>query len=214
MSSAYLSPVLKQRFFDNNGLPLAGGFLYSYTAGTNTPQATYTDATGTTPNSNPVVLDASGWANVWLGAGSYKFVLTDVLGNIIFTVDNVSAQTNGTAIGSQNTFVVADNISAFTNITGMLIDSSINRCVVIEYTIIRSDGTNKRREHGYLYLGYESQNGWVLNRTLQGADSLNMGNSIQITAGGQVQYKSDSMAGSYQGKMVWQLQSIFPSEGI
>ena len=215
MSSALLCPFLKQSFTDSNGIPLAGGQLFSYAAGTSVPQATYTDATAATPNTNPVILDAAGRANVWLGAGSYKLVLEDSFNNVIFTVDNVTAQGNGNSVGGQNTFVIADNQSGLQNITNMVIDHTVNQCVVIEYTIIRSDGTNKRREHGYLYLTYDTQNGWILNRTFQGADALNMGSgSLQITAGGQVQYESDSMSGTYAGKMTWQIQSAFPAEGI
>jgi hypothetical protein len=215
MSNAFLCPVLKQSFTDNNGVPLAGAQLFTYTAGTSTPQATYTDQTALTPNTNPVIFDSSGRANVWLGAGSYKMVLEDSLGNVIFTVDNVTAQNNGSNIGSQNVFTLADNQSSLQNITGMLISNTANQCVTIEYTIIRSDGTNKRREHGYLYLTYDSQNGWILNRTFQGADALNMGSgSLQITSGGQVQYESDSMGGTYAGKLTWQINTAFPTEGI
>ena len=38
------------QFFDNNGIPLAGGLLYSYAAGTTSPLATYTTSSGVTPN--------------------------------------------------------------------------------------------------------------------------------------------------------------------
>lgn len=214
MSNAFLCPTLRQRFFDANGVPLAGGQLFSYTAGTSTPQTTYTDQSSATPNTNPVVLDSAGYANVWLGSGSYKFVLEDSLGNVIWSVDNVSASSNGSNIGTPTVFTIADNQTSLQNITGMLIDHTINQCVVIEYTIIRSDGTNKRREHGYLSLTYDTQNGWFLNRNSQGVDVLNKGTSIQITAGGQVQYQSDSMGGTYAGKMTWQLQSAFAAEGI
>ena len=49
-----------QQFFDNNGVPLTGGKLYSYLAGTTTPQATYTTAAGSIAHSNPIVLDSAG----------------------------------------------------------------------------------------------------------------------------------------------------------
>lgn len=81
----------KFRAFDSNGVPLAGGLLYTYQAGTTTPQATYTDQSATSQNANPVVLDASGSASVWLGSGlSYKFVLKDSAGNTQWTADNVT----------------------------------------------------------------------------------------------------------------------------
>lgn len=86
-----LAPVLKQRFFDANGLPLAGGLLYSFAAGTTTPLATYTDQSGLTPNTNPVVLDSGGYGNVWLGANTYKFALYDANSNLQFTEDNVQS---------------------------------------------------------------------------------------------------------------------------
>lgn len=84
-----LSPVLRQRFFDADGAPLVGGLLYTYQAGTTTPLATYTDESGVTPNTNPVVLDANGEAEVWIGIGNYKFILNDSSDVTQWTVDNV-----------------------------------------------------------------------------------------------------------------------------
>lgn len=99
-----------------SGLPLVGGQLFSYAAGTNTPQATYTDSTGITANPNPVVLNARGEAPVWLNSTlTYKFVLEDSLGNTIWTADNVPGgyapvlpnPSGGYAIlGNSNTFIV------------------------------------------------------------------------------------------------------------
>ena len=90
MTVASLSPLLVQKFFDNNGAPLAGGKLYTYQAGTNTPVPTYTNSTGSTANTNPLVLNARGECNVWvLPNTGYKFVLQDSLSNTIYTVDQV-----------------------------------------------------------------------------------------------------------------------------
>ena len=70
------SPV--QQFFDDNGLPLAGGLLYSYLAGTSTPSPLYTDPAGVTPHTNPVELDASGRIVMYGTVGlAYKLDLHD-----------------------------------------------------------------------------------------------------------------------------------------
>jgi microcystin-dependent protein len=88
---AVVTPTAKAQFIDAAGVPLAGGFVYTYEAGTTTPQATYTDSTSATPNSNPIVLDSRGEANIWLASSNYKFKLTDANGTEIWTVDNIAA---------------------------------------------------------------------------------------------------------------------------
>ncbi len=88
---ADLTPPLFQQFFDSNGDPLAGGKVYTYIAGSSTPTATYTDKSATTPNTNPILLDANGCANVWIGPGAYKFVITDKDDVVLKTIDQVTA---------------------------------------------------------------------------------------------------------------------------
>lgn len=88
---ASLTPSPKMQFFTANGAPLVGGKLYTYSAGTTTPLATYTDSTGTSANTNPIILDSRGEANVWLGVGLYKMVLKDSVDALIWTVDNISS---------------------------------------------------------------------------------------------------------------------------
>jgi len=84
------APFIKFREDDANGFPLAGGKLWSYVAGTSTPIPTYSNQALTTPNTNPTILDASGRANIWVQDGvAYKFLLTDALGNQVWTQDNV-----------------------------------------------------------------------------------------------------------------------------
>ena len=68
-----------------------GGKLYSFSAGTDTPLATFTDHTGQTPNTNPVVLDSNGQAEVWLGPYSYKFQLDDAAGVTQWVFDNIDS---------------------------------------------------------------------------------------------------------------------------
>jgi len=106
-----LTPSAKMQFFAASGIPLAGGLLYTYAAGTTTPSATYTDSSGGTANSNPIVLDARGEANVWLGAATYKFKLCDSTNTEIWTVDNISAPTSALSPVLSGNVTVSSNSS-------------------------------------------------------------------------------------------------------
>ena len=64
-----LFPVL--RWFDDNGLPLAFGLIYSRVAGTSTPLNTYADVNMGAANTNPLVLDASGRGQMWMLPSGY-----------------------------------------------------------------------------------------------------------------------------------------------
>jgi hypothetical protein len=94
-----VSPVPQLQFFDNNGKPLSGGQVCTYAAGTTTPLTTYTSSTGTVANPNPVILDASGRANIWIAAPAIKYVLRAKgspqncsNGTTLYTVDGVQDQ--------------------------------------------------------------------------------------------------------------------------
>ena len=89
MATTFLAPTPKLQFFDANGAPLAGGKLYTYEAGSTTPQVTYTDYVGGTANTNPVILDSRGEASVWLNTPLYKMALYDSTNVLIWTVDNI-----------------------------------------------------------------------------------------------------------------------------
>jgi hypothetical protein len=88
-----LSPIGNGfQFFTTTGVPLAGGYIYTYVAGSTTPQATYADSGGTTANPNPVQLGTDGRPpqEIWLTSGvNYKFVLTNSSGSVIQTYDNL-----------------------------------------------------------------------------------------------------------------------------
>lgn len=65
---------------DIDGNPLADGFVYFYVVGTATPKDTFSDIDLTVANTNPVQLDDSGRATVYLEAGAYTAVVTDADG--------------------------------------------------------------------------------------------------------------------------------------
>src|SRR6266436_4123363 len=148
-----LSPIfVAQQFFTSAGLPLSGGKINTYLAGTTTPQSTFTDSTGVTPNANPIILDSAGrYSNqIWLTAGlNYKFVLTDSSNNVILTEDNISG-VNDTTSGvnsewlpqstptfvSGTSFTVAGNQTATFQV-GRRLQSTLNSGLVYS-TILTS----------------------------------------------------------------------------
>ncbi len=96
---ATLLPPGKQSYSDSAGLPLAGGKLYTYESGTTTPKATYSDAAGTVPNTNPVVLDARGEAVVFW-SGSYTVVLKTVADATVWTVDGIASPAEAASVAA------------------------------------------------------------------------------------------------------------------
>lgn len=94
-SAAFLSPIYGAAWqsFTNQGVVLSGGKIYTYQAGTTTPQATWTDSTQSVSNANPIVLNSAGrnQNEMWLQSGqAYKLILKDFNGNTIGTYDNIS----------------------------------------------------------------------------------------------------------------------------
>jgi hypothetical protein len=131
--AVFLSPVggVAAQFFTNSGVILSGGKLYTYAAGTTTPQATYTSSTGSTNHTNPIILDSAGrvpGGEIWLSALPYKFVLNTSADVLIATYDNVSGigaasyqVDNFTGTGSQIVFTLS-NVSLGENFTFVYIN--------------------------------------------------------------------------------------------
>lgn len=121
---AFPTPYTPFKGFTNDGSPLAGGLLYSYAAGTNTPLVTYQDPGMASPNANPTVLNARGEAPVFTPPNvAYKFLLTDSLGNTIpgWPIDNLILSQlitlyGGVDIGSTNAYIL-NFTSNFTSLT-------------------------------------------------------------------------------------------------
>jgi hypothetical protein len=93
--AVFLSPVggVAAQFFSNNGNPLSGGKLFTYAAGTTTPQVSYTTSAGNVAHSNPIILDSAGrvpGGEIWITSQAYKFLLRDSTDVLIATYDNIS----------------------------------------------------------------------------------------------------------------------------
>jgi hypothetical protein len=133
MAVVFISPVggAAAQFFTNSGIPLTGGKLYTYAAGTTTPQATYTSLSGITSHTNPIILNSAGrvpGGEIWLSASPYKFLLKDSNDVLIATYDNISGigaasyqVNNFTGTGSQTTFTLS-NASLGENFTFVYIN--------------------------------------------------------------------------------------------
>jgi hypothetical protein len=88
-----LSPIGNGfQFFNNDGLPLNAGKIFTYQAGSTTPLTTYTDSSGLIANTNPIILGTDGRppSTIWLTQGFfYKFVLATSSNVTIQTYDNL-----------------------------------------------------------------------------------------------------------------------------
>lgn len=69
--SVNLCPLAAAQLELSTGLPAVGNLLFFYVAGSSTKATTYTDYTGATPNTNPLVLNSLGMptTEIWLTNG-------------------------------------------------------------------------------------------------------------------------------------------------
>lgn len=125
LAQVQLPPSVKTQFFDANGRPLAGGCVFSFQSGTNTPLATYTDFTGGTPNPNPIVLGSDGRPpnDIWLLGQAYRLQLVSAggvscaSGNQIWVEDGINPS-SGSVLASNNTWTGVNTWQATSNFNG------------------------------------------------------------------------------------------------
>lgn len=113
----YMSAIsLIVQYLTNVGVIAAGGKVYTYEAGTSTPQTTYTDSTGVVANANPLTLSSSGRPQdpsaapvaFWAAAGtSLKVLVTDSAGNQLVSLDNVPGINDPSGPNSLQTLLAA-----------------------------------------------------------------------------------------------------------
>lgn len=117
--AVFLSPIggAGWQFFNNDGTVLSGGLIYTYLAGTTTPQVSYTTSAGNVAHSNPIVLNSAGrvpTGEIWLTPTQYKFAIYTATNTLIATYDNISGIgaaeyqiQNFTGTGSQTIFTLS-----------------------------------------------------------------------------------------------------------
>lgn len=122
--AATLLPNGRQVFVDANGAPLASGTVSMYVPNTLTLKTTWSDPGQTTPNTNPIVLDASGSALIY-GSGSYRQIVKDQFGTTIWdaqTSDGTGSNAvwGGTSAGTANAQTVT--AAGFASNPGQLLE--------------------------------------------------------------------------------------------
>lgn len=118
---------IKTRFTNDLGSPLVGGQVYTYFAGTSTNQDSYSDSALTVPNTNPVILDDTGSADIFL-KGSYRIRVFDKSGRFIEEQDNVTqatSQGDATELSNKLTTLESGLSAANTEINKVKLDTGI-----------------------------------------------------------------------------------------
>jgi hypothetical protein len=139
-----LAPVPQFQAWTSSGLPLAFGCVFSFQSQTSNPLATYTDFTGLYQNPNPVILSASGTANIWIKAGqAYTLVVKTTggtncsLGTTRYTIDGIGGglttlTTVVTPSGGSATFSDQSQVQLFTLLlTGNVVGQPITAVGII-----------------------------------------------------------------------------------
>ena len=201
--AARLLTYPKFTVLDNNGDPLAGGKVYTYAAGGTSNKATYTDSTEGTANTNPVILDSNGQADIWLlSDDNYHIVVKDSTDTTTYAdVDEVSGiadmnnltitvsgslklggnlNTNGNAIvsSSNGNIAITPNGNGVTQITNLTavddIDMNGNDLIIDDTNSINDDSNNE-------YLQFSKTSSAVNELTIANAAT---GNAPTLSATG------------------------------
>jgi hypothetical protein len=143
---ATLTPTPKQQIYGSDGAPLVGGKIYTYAAGTTTPLATFTDSGGGTTNTNPIILNSLGQANIWLGTSSYKFMVYTSADVLLYTVDNISPPLDSAGLATALSSPPAigntvPNTGAFTTLSATTGTITTVNSTTVNATTITATGT-------------------------------------------------------------------------
>lgn len=100
-------------------------------------------------------------------------------------------------------FNVLDDQTTFQDVIGLTFDQTQVRSFVVNYNVFRTDGNNNFVESGQMWGNYTGSD-WQFSIDRVG----DAGMTFDITSNGQVQYKSSSIGGTYDGVMIFQADAI------
>src|SRR5690606_24026306 len=79
-------PQLRAKFTSKLGIPLSGCKVYTYEPNSDILKKTWIDIDKTVENTNPILLDAAGEADIYLD-GLYRIVVKDRFGFVVYDVE-------------------------------------------------------------------------------------------------------------------------------
>lgn len=195
---ASLLPNGRQQFVNAEGQPLVGGMVYMYAVGTENPQTTWANPTMTAENTNPIILDDLGSASIY-GIGSYRQVLTDAQGNVLW--DEIT----DSGVNSNNQTVISGSGPSITLAAGEAIVQGAPVYLNSEGTAQNSNGASGVTLECNGIAGNSAAEGasvtvWLNGATVSGVPGVGIGNDYYLgtTAG------SLSLAGANQSGQLFQ----------
>ncbi len=163
---------------------------------------------------NPTVLEVKRDTE----AALTTYASTAINGQLVFAtdtklmyqvVDGVLAEVGGGGVPDAVSFSISDNVTAATSITGLLFNPASVLAFTLEYTISRATSSTTVCSVGRFRGVYNSLSlTWSFSDDYAGQD---VGIAFSITAGGQVQYTSTSLAGTgHVGQLKYVSLITFP----
>jgi len=179
MASGSLATAPVFSAVDNvTGLPLAGGLLYTYASGTNTPLATYTSQSLATNMPNPIILNNYGEAQFWLGSSPYRFQLLNAAGvqQSPYPIDNIRGNASLAALASATLGADGAGIVGYTpgSHSASTVGSALDAAGVLETNLpLTTLATN-----GAGLVGYSSGNAYAAGTVGYTLNNLAIGSNF------------------------------------
>lgn len=147
---------------------------------------------GNDPFQYPDPGDPPGWGE---GSSDWASAVTEAIASVIGPDDIL-----------QTSFSIANNISSYTNVNGLIFSNSTVRAAFVEYSIYRTTNSNELAQSGTLEMVYKNTaNDWTLVQDFGGEAGV----IFSITSSGQLQYQSSNVSGtSYSGVMKFKAQAL------
>ena len=133
-ASAWAAPVQVEIFMTgmaDSAVPLSGGKVYTYSAGTLAAKSVWLDSAKAATHTNPLTLDTDGRATIY-AEGLYKFVVKDADGATVCTYDNLEylSTVNPSSITTNLAIIASASITNLYSPLAILASSTISNSLL------------------------------------------------------------------------------------